>query len=259
MESAVGVPRLSRASLDQSQVDTTGIYDEEEATGEGPELNFHNVAGGLLDIYPSRSNSSLSVTSHELLTRAPYLEGVSNSSPRPDVAVDDNFPVQEDPLESTRSDQRRGSGAPSTSAPVSLRESLVERTPASRSSAPRSPRSPEYGLFLAEDSLAQSRTAPSRPQGMVWGESSSDSMANASVRAPTRTPHRQMRPGRDGISSSGAPGDLPLLDYDSPSQIRYRLQPSPPPPPEFVVPRWQPDAEVTFCPICRTQFSKRPD
>lgn len=25
--------------------------------------------------------------------------------------------------------------------------------------------------------------------------------------------------------------------------------------PEFVVPRWQPDAEVTFCPICKTQFS----
>lgn len=26
--------------------------------------------------------------------------------------------------------------------------------------------------------------------------------------------------------------------------------------PEVVVPRWQPDAEVTFCPICRTQFSR---
>lgn len=25
--------------------------------------------------------------------------------------------------------------------------------------------------------------------------------------------------------------------------------------PEFVVPRWQPDAEVTLCPICNTQFS----
>ena len=25
---------------------------------------------------------------------------------------------------------------------------------------------------------------------------------------------------------------------------------------EVVVPRWQPDAEVTFCPICRTQFSQ---
>lgn len=24
---------------------------------------------------------------------------------------------------------------------------------------------------------------------------------------------------------------------------------------EVVIPRWQPDAEVTFCPICRTQFS----
>ncbi len=25
---------------------------------------------------------------------------------------------------------------------------------------------------------------------------------------------------------------------------------------EVLVPRWQPDAEVTFCPICATQFSK---
>jgi hypothetical protein len=259
MEGAVGGPRLSRASLDQSQVDRTGIYDEEEATGEGSEMNFHGVAGGLLDIYPSRSNSSLSVASHELLTRAPYLEGVSNSSLGPDVAVDDHFPAREDSPESSRSHRRGGSGAPSTSAPVSLREFLVDGPSASRSSAPKSPRSPEHGLFSAKDSFAQSRTAQSRPQGMIWGESNLDSMANMSVRAPTRTPHRQMRSGRDGISSSGASGDSPLLDYNSSGQIRYRLQPSPPPPPEFIVPRWQLDAEVTFCPICRTQFSKGPD
>jgi hypothetical protein len=259
MEGVVGGPRLSRASLDQSQVDTTGIYDEEEATGEGPEMNFHGVAGGLLDIYPSRSNSSLSVASHELLTRAPYLEGVSNSSLRPEVAVDDHFPAREDFLESSSSHQRGGSGAPSTPAPVSLREFLVDGPSASRTSAPRSPRSPERGLFSAEDSLSRSRTAQSRPQGVVWEESNLDSMANVSVRAPTRTPHRQLRSGRDGISTSGASRDLPLVDYGSSGQIRYRLQPSPPPPPEFVVPRWQPDAEVTFCPICRTQFSKGPN
>ena len=259
MEGAVGGPRLSRASLDQSQVDTTGIYDEEGATGEGPEMNFRGVAGGLLDIYPSRSNSSLSVTSHELLTRAPYLEGVSNSSPRPDVVADDHFTAREDSPESSRSHQRGGSDAPSTSAPVSLREFLVDGPSASRSSAPRSPRSPEYGLFSAEDSLAQSGTAQRRPQGVIWGESNSDSIANVSVRAPTRTSHRQMRSGRDCTLSSGPSGDLPLLDYDSPGQIRYQPQPSPPPPPEFVLPRWQPDAEVTFCPICRTQFSKSPD
>jgi hypothetical protein len=28
--------------------------------------------------------------------------------------------------------------------------------------------------------------------------------------------------------------------------------------PEVVLPRWQPDAEVTLCPICRTQFSMNP-
>ena len=40
------------------------------------------------------------------------------------------------------------------------------------------------------------------------------------------------------------------------------LTPNPPPPAagpsgasEIVLPRWQPDSEVTYCPICRTQFS----
>ncbi|KAK0734124.1 hypothetical protein B0T26DRAFT_633212 [Lasiosphaeria miniovina] len=72
----------------------------------------------------------------------------------------------------------------------------------------------------------------------------------------------------------------PVLLDDSPphspsrsqTQAQAPLPPSPPPPPppppphhpapadsrspsEFIVPRWQPDAEVTYCPICRTQFS----
>jgi hypothetical protein len=54
--------------------------------------------------------------------------------------------------------------------------------------------------------------------------------------------------------------ELPLLSHDSPNQIRRIQRHAREPEParaEFVVPRWQPDAEVTMCPICRTQFSKR--
>lgn len=39
------------------------------------------------------------------------------------------------------------------------------------------------------------------------------------------------------------------------SQSRYRRIPTPST--EVVVPRWQPDAEVTLCPICHTQFSMK--
>jgi hypothetical protein len=56
----------------------------------------------------------------------------------------------------------------------------------------------------------------------------------------------------DGSSSGG---DTPLLSHTSPSQNRRRRVAEAT---EVIVPRWQPDVEVTFCPICRTQFSMTP-
>jgi hypothetical protein len=47
--------------------------------------------------------------------------------------------------------------------------------------------------------------------------------------------------------------NTPSLFYTSPSPERpqmYRIRTQ-----DAVTPRWQPDAEVTICPICRTQFS----
>jgi len=63
----------------------------------------------------------------------------------------------------------------------------------------------------------------------------------------------------DGADSdiSESSGDSPLLARASSRQIerrRQRLEELERE--EFVVPRWQPDAEVTLCPICGTQFSK---
>lgn len=54
---------------------------------------------------------------------------------------------------------------------------------------------------------------------------------------------------RESPTSSESPG---RSTGSLPSQI-FR---GPLPQTEVVVPRWQPDAEVTFCPICRTQFSQ---
>lgn len=39
------------------------------------------------------------------------------------------------------------------------------------------------------------------------------------------------------------------------SSARYSQSQSRSSPTEIIIPRWQPDAEVTFCPICKTQFS----
>lgn len=53
-------------------------------------------------------------------------------------------------------------------------------------------------------------------------------------------------------SSSG--GDRPLLAHPPSQNRRRRVSERT----EVVVPKWQADAEVTFCPICRTQFSMNP-
>ena len=70
---------------------------------------------------------------------------------------------------------------------------------------------------------------------------------------------RHSRPGGD-LSSSHE--NTPLLSR-SPVQTRERRQSNlsqtarqTSPRSEIVIPRWQPDAEVTFCPICTTQFSE---
>jgi hypothetical protein len=233
------------------------IYDGDAE--EGPDINLHGVDGNILDIYRSRSNSSLSVTSPEMLTRAPYLEGVSNSSPRPSAIVDGHSTPQRGSSALPRSHQREGSSVPSNSAPVSLREFLGDRSSTSRSGTSIPTRSGANDITSTGVSRVQSREAQERPQGGVWRELGPESTASVSGRTPTRTSTRtpilSTRSGpEDDSSLSGSSRDTPLLSHDSPSQVRHRLHP--PPSPEFVLPRWQPDAEVTFCPICRTQFSK---
>lgn len=88
------------------------------------------------------------------------------------------------------------------------------------------------------------------------------------------------RPSNDSSSSLARSGSIspsaqrrPITPPEPPPPIRRRtstnnfgtaprpsmMQPPRPSvsrrPSEVVLPRWQPDAEVTFCPICRTQFS----
>ncbi|KAI5465857.1 FYVE zinc finger-domain-containing protein [Mariannaea sp. PMI_226] len=116
-------------------------------------------------------------------------------------------------------------------------------------------------------------------------ESSNDPQAREAPEQPDVTSPGEHAPGsmvaaiREGTSAQGAPG-LPVprrertpvsrerMDAPLPSPRRHRttsasLPPlpqfqdgtEPDTPSEWSVPRWQPDVEVTYCPICRTQFS----
>lgn len=68
----------------------------------------------------------------------------------------------------------------------------------------------------------------------------------------------ESRPDGDS-SGSDSLGDVPLLSRTS---SRYRRRPqrtgraNSTEQSQVAIPRWQPDAEVTLCPICRSQFSK---
>ena len=75
--------------------------------------------------------------------------------------------------------------------------------------------------------------------------------------AVASTPEVAIRTRTASTSSTSAAAPLPPIPAIAtrPSPI-----PSPSPtehavPPEVVLPRWQPDSEVTYCPICGTQFS----
>jgi hypothetical protein len=70
--------------------------------------------------------------------------------------------------------------------------------------------------------------------------------------------HRSRMYSNSSTNSSGFGDDWSLSGRKA--TLLSRMQSSqtqrPQPSPEVILPRWQPDVEVTFCPICRTQFSK---
>ncbi len=260
---AADVSRSSNPSHNQEYLDMRGIYTEDVAA-EGQGINLHGVDESLPDIYPSRSSSSLSAYGSEQLTRSPYLEGVSNRSPRPSFVIDDHSTSQEGPPELMRAPLREETSAAVDLGSVSLREFLGDTPSTSRNGSATLAEAPTMSSEAAVDaststgdSVIRLRRSQVRPQGALWQQSEPRSNIPLSVRTPTRTPIRRVRSRSDDDdgSSSGSSGDSPLLSHTSPSQIRRRQQA----PAEFVVPRWQPDAEVTFCPICRTQFSKLQD
>lgn len=207
--------------------DMTDIYDQVVAGRPG--IAVHNSDNDLRGI-------SFSTEPSDQVSRSPRLSGVSSGSASPSFLIDDHSSSRRTSPEISRGTQR-GTGGINDLSGLSLREFLgnVPSTPEGRPSKEHSPRySPRHpNEEYLERAREQYRNAPS-PQGRIRP------MVSQYVSAP-----------ENDASTSG--GNTPLLSHTSPSQIDRRR---PTTPTEFVVPRWQPDAEVTFCPICNTQFSR---
>lgn len=105
-----------------------------------------------------------------------------------------------------------------------------------------------HGSRAPRNLTLSDNTGPFNPRS----RSHSQTLAQA-LQTPSAT-----RTSSSGSDSEGSYRDRPLLSHTSPGGARRRQRQEPEAesaPAEFVVPRWQPDAEVTMCPICRTQFS----
>lgn len=72
------------------------------------------------------------------------------------------------------------------------------------------------------------------------------------VSSPTRRGGVVFEPPMTGRPVSGSASPTRMVSRISPSPS---ATPGPSRPPEVSLPRWQPDSEVTYCPICGTQFS----
>lgn len=110
--------------------------------------------------------------------------------------------------------------------------------------APRSTRQTRGPTDSPLPPLPESWTDRRRPSvpGAAQGSGIGSGGGPANVSRPAT---RRSSAAQPAATVPAAP--IPALAAQPPSQ--------PPTQREFVLPRWQPDAEVTYCPICHTQFS----
>ncbi|OWP07054.1 hypothetical protein B2J93_7788 [Marssonina coronariae] len=114
------------------------------------------------------------------------------------------------------------------------------------------------GAFRSSDTASSERGSPSVHQAKDSNDTVSSS-AGALVIALAQGLESVSRVFQGSpASGSDPPGATRLLSHTlSPSRIgqQYNGDMHSLDQARFVIPRWQPDAEVTICPICRTQFS----
>lgn len=157
-------------------------------------------------------------------------------------------------------DLTSSSPAQNQNAPESLSLNNATQDPSSRAwevidltggdPLPSSP--PEAVLRARAEKARQERTLPTIPTPGA-GPSSSQTRPGAVSPSAQRRPATPPSPPppirrRTSTNNFGTAPRAPPPQLQRPVQTARR-------PSELVLPRWQPDAEVTICPICGTQFS----
>jgi hypothetical protein len=114
---------------------------------------------------------------------------------------------------------------------------------------------PRVYLLDGPAGLNQSVSPVQNTETFVNSRSRSRS-SSLSVEAQAHSP-RSTSAGGSGSPGFGDPPYAPSQTYTPIQSRRHELyqQEYHNSPTDFIVPRWQPDAEVTICPICGTQFS----
>lgn len=216
---------------------TTG---ERRNTSWGTALSDHNSFGDL-----AWRNNTVGARDSSVNVGVPNLSGDSskrNSQPPRDLSQEARMRHSHDTMEFTgTSSNGEGTSASNrnSSRPVPPRKNSDWEPARNRGGSSVSNRMPaSTGPNLNQGTSVQSYGNPSTPH-MAFRETGGLSPSPGRIRAQTRSSdlYEDLSSGRD---TRGLP---------PPAQGRQ-------PPAEVILPRWQPDAEVTFCPICRTQFSK---
>lgn len=131
----------------------------------------------------------------------------------------------------------------------------------------------ESGHTAPIDSASQSPATPGPPSADVPGPSQSRQASSSHLDLPARTSSLPRLPSPPSSTRAELNASLPPTPEAAQSprshgpEARHTPGPAPSSPSshragrvprdfsDILLPRWQPDSEVTLCPICRTQFS----
>ncbi|KAF4872958.1 RUN and FYVE domain-containing protein 2 [Colletotrichum siamense] len=215
--------------------------DEDSNAGEGPSRQLQTVS--------DRAESSSSTSQEPRVAISTVTAGSPERDPTSFAPGPEETNTEQTPepaeaaratsaqeIEESEESQDPEEPAPAPPTPLSSRlsESSVHSQPLPPTATPTQP----TGEFVP----------PQRTSSLVTSQAAAASAQELPLR-PALIPRRSQEappPPPRRSSSSFAPLPVPR-NQQSPEERRG--------PPEINLPRWQPDAEVTYCPICHTQFS----
>lgn len=224
-------------TIERAASDPAASGDSHEAHDLHDEAQ-HDEAG---QDYPDNSPQSEAELPDQHMTGVPSLQ-------------DTNDPSSRDVIDLTSSSPEQRPAAPTIAGPSNPVQGTNQQPPQVIDLTEDSPPAEEVSRARAEKSR-QERALPTIP---TFDAGSSESQARPGAVSPSAqrrpaTPPSPPPPIRRRTSTNNfgtaprPPQPQPQPQTQRPVQARR--------PSDIVLPRWQPDAEVTICPICRTQFS----